>query len=155
MEGGLAVVRPKAVAQVRTPGAAQVSRPYLPHQDAAGVVPRGKVRPYLPRPACCFSVNPAHDAKAWPWWCLQRPDESNLDDRIVSQYKEVFEVFFEERGLIPPGHLHEVCFEELEEDPIGQLHRLYERLDLPDFASVEPILREYLRSLAGYKKNTF
>ena len=93
--------------------------------------------------------------KAWPWWCLQRPDESSLDDRIVSQYKEVFEVFFEERGLIPPGHLHEVCFEELEEDPIGQLQRLYERLDLPDFASVEPILREYLRSLAGYKKNTF
>src|SRR5215467_11912757 len=63
--------------------------------------------------------------------------------------------FFEECGLIPPGHLHEVCFEELEEDPIGQLQRLYERLDLPDFASVEPILREYLRSLAGYKKNTF
>jgi hypothetical protein len=93
--------------------------------------------------------------KAWPWWCLQRPDESNLDDRIVSQYKEVFEVFFEERGLIPPGHLHEVCFEELEQDPIGQLQRLYERLDLPDFASVEPVLRGYLRSLAGYKKNTF
>jgi hypothetical protein len=48
-----------------------------------------------------------------------------------------------------------VCFEELEEDPIGQLQRLYERFDLPDFASVEPVLREYLRSLAGYKKNTF
>jgi hypothetical protein len=43
----------------------------------------------------------------------------------------VFEVFFEERGLIPPGHLHEVCFEELEEDPIGQLQMLYERLDQP------------------------
>jgi hypothetical protein len=93
--------------------------------------------------------------KAWPWWCLQRPDERNLDDRIVSQYKEVFEVFFEERGLIPPGHLHEVCFEELEKEPIGQLRRLYERLDLPDFAPVEPALREYLRSLAGYQKNTF
>jgi hypothetical protein len=93
--------------------------------------------------------------KAWPWWCLQRPDESSLDDRIINQYKEVFEVFFEERGLIPPGHLHEVCFEELEEDPIGQLQRLYERLDLPDFASVEPVLRAYVCSLAGYKKNNF
>src|SRR5262249_43902175 len=63
MEGGLAVVRPKAVAQVRTPATAQVSWPYLPHQNAAGVVPRGEVCPYLPRPACCFSVNPTHDAK--------------------------------------------------------------------------------------------
>jgi hypothetical protein len=93
--------------------------------------------------------------KAWPWWCLQRPDESKLDDRIVSQYKEVFEVFFEERGLIPPGHLYEVCFEELEMDPIGQLRKLYERLDLPNFADVESVLREYLRSLEGYKKNAF
>jgi hypothetical protein len=93
--------------------------------------------------------------KAWPWSCLQRPDESDLDDRIVRQYKEVFEVFFAERPLIPPGHLHEMRFEELEQDPIGQLQRLYEHLDLPDFASVEPVLRDYLRSLAGYQKNTF
>src|SRR5215831_5835970 len=93
--------------------------------------------------------------KAWPWWCLQRPDEANLDDRIVSQYKGVFEVFFEERSLIPPGHLHEVCFEELEEDPIRQLRTLYDRLDLPDFSPVELVLREYLCSLAGYQKNFF
>ena len=106
-------------------------------------------------PCAVFQSTQHMMRKAWPWWCLQRPDESNLDDRIVSQYKEAFEVFFEERGLIPPGHLHEVCFEELEEDPIGQLQRLYERLDLPDFASVEPVLRAYLRSLAGYKKNAF
>src|SRR5262249_27463740 len=63
MEGGLAVVRPQAVAQVRTPAAAQVSRPYLPHQNAAGVVPRGKVCPYLPRPVYRFSLDPAHDAE--------------------------------------------------------------------------------------------
>jgi hypothetical protein len=93
--------------------------------------------------------------KAWPWWCLQRPEESNLDDRIVNQYKEVFKAFFEERSLIPPGHLHEVRFEELEQDPIGQLRSLYERLDLPDFSPVEPVLREYLCSLAGYQKNSF
>jgi hypothetical protein len=93
--------------------------------------------------------------KAWPWWSLQRPDESKLDDRIVSQYKEVFKVFFEERDLIPPGCIHEVSFEELEKDPIRQLQRLYECLDLPSFASVEPVLRDYLRTLAGYKKNIF
>src|SRR6516164_3056635 len=82
--------------------------------------------------------------KAWPWWCLQRPDESNLDDRIVSQYKEVFKVFFEDRSLIPPGHFHEMRFEELEKDPIRQLRTLYDRLDLPDFSPVESVLREYL-----------
>jgi hypothetical protein len=28
-------------------------------------------------------------------------------------------------------------------------------MDLPDFACVEPVLREYLRSLERYKKNIF
>jgi hypothetical protein len=31
----------------------------------------------------------------------------------------------------------------------------YERLDLPAFEHVEPVLRKYVASLAGYKKNTF
>jgi hypothetical protein len=93
--------------------------------------------------------------KAWPWWCLQRPDAGTLDERTVCQYKEVFEVFFEERGLIPRGRLHEVRFEELEKDPIGQLRTLYESLDLPDFERVEPVVRKYLLSLSAYQKNVF
>lgn len=93
--------------------------------------------------------------KAWPWWCLQRPDGTKLEDRTICQYKEVFEVFFEQRKFIPQGHLHEMSFEELEKDPIGQLRMLYKHLDLPEFGHVEPVVREYLRSLAGYKKNVF
>src|SRR5262249_4119474 len=93
--------------------------------------------------------------KAWPWWALQRPDEGGLDDRIIHQYKEVFEVFFEERGLIPQQHFHELSFEGLEKDPIAQVRDLYQRLDLPDFEHVEPVLRQYLRLLAGYKKKAF
>src|SRR5262249_32691420 len=38
--------------------------------------------------------------KAWPWWCLQRPDKTSSDDRIIRQYKEVFELYFEQRSLI-------------------------------------------------------
>jgi hypothetical protein len=93
--------------------------------------------------------------KAWPWWTLQRPDEGGLDERIIRQYKEVFEVFFEERGLIPHRHFHELSFDELEKDPIGQIRELYQRLELPDFEHVELVLREYLHSLSGYRKNTF
>jgi hypothetical protein len=37
----------------------------------------------------------------------------------------MYEVFFEERKLIPQGNLVEVRFEQLEEDPLGQLRRVY------------------------------
>jgi hypothetical protein len=93
--------------------------------------------------------------KVTPWWTLQRNDFSDLDDKIIRQYQELYDAFFEQRGLIPEGHLHELSFDELERDPIGQLRQVYEALDLPPFDHVEPALRRYLNRIAGYKKNTF
>ncbi len=75
--------------------------------------------------------------------------------RTLRQYREMYEVFFEERENIPAGHFHEVSFEELEQDPIGQVRRVYEALNLPDFAHVESPLKEYVDSIAGYTKNEF
>jgi hypothetical protein len=93
--------------------------------------------------------------KTSPWLALQRTDYSDLDDRIIGQYQEVYEAFFEERDLIPQGHFHELSFEELERDPIDRLRDVYEALDLPSFSHVEPSLRRYLSTIADYKKNTF
>jgi len=89
-----------------------------------------------------------------PVWALQRGELNDLYDRLIRQYREVFEVYFEERRLIPEGQLHEMNFEALEVDPVGQLHAAYEALSLPDFGHVEPALRRYLATLAGYMKNT-
>jgi hypothetical protein len=85
---------------------------------------------------------------------LQRPDYGDLDGRTLRQYREVYDEFFDERGLIPKGHFHEVGFEALEADPIGQVRGTYEALALPDFGHVEPALRRYVEALSGYKKNT-
>jgi hypothetical protein len=90
-----------------------------------------------------------------PYWALQRPDYSDLDDRTIRQYTEVYDAFFEERGLIPTGRFHEVRFESLEADPIGQMRQLYKALFLPNFEVVEPALKRYVKSLGGYKKNQF
>jgi len=90
-----------------------------------------------------------------PWFHLQRPNHQGLDERILRVYREMFDVFFEERRLIPGGQLHQVRFEDLEKDPVGQVRGIYEALDLPDFGQAEPALRRYLNSLTGYRKNTF
>jgi|GEM_PF-5298004 len=63
-------------------------------------------------------------------WALQRPDHGDLEGRTLRQYREVYDVFFEERGLIPGGHFHEIGFEALEADPIGQVRGIYEALAL-------------------------
>ncbi len=93
--------------------------------------------------------------KIAPWLALQRPQFDGLDDRTIRRYRQVYDLFFEERGLIPPGRFHEIGYEDLEADPIGQMRRLYEALRLPDFSDVETALQKYLGTLSGYKKNTF
>jgi hypothetical protein len=91
---------------------------------------------------------------AGPWWHLQRPDPNQLEAHILRTYKEMYEVFFEERLLISAGHFHEIRFEELEAEPVAQMRKLYEALDLPAFEHVEPVLRRYLASLSDYQKNS-
>ena len=90
-----------------------------------------------------------------PWWTLQRHDHNGLEDRTIQQYKEVYDVFFAERELIPKGRLYDIGYEALEQDPLGQVKNIYEALDLPNFEHVAPALQQYVQSLSGYKKNTF
>jgi omega-hydroxy-beta-dihydromenaquinone-9 sulfotransferase len=94
--------------------------------------------------------------KVLPWWAMQRSTIlEDLDERTIRQFKQVYEVFFEEKELIPQDRFHDVSFENLEADPMGQVRRIYEALALPEFQDVEPTLRRYVESLTGYKKNTF
>lgn len=85
---------------------------------------------------------------------LQRPS-LDVDERTIRQYAELYDAYFEDRELIPGGRLHELRFEDLEQDPIGQMRKVYAALDLPDFAEVEPALRGYVDSLSGYRKNAY
>jgi hypothetical protein len=85
---------------------------------------------------------------------LQTCDTAMLPERVIRQYCEIFDAFFEERGLIPPDQFCEVSFADLEADPLGVVQKIYHQLDLPDFYEVEPALSRYIDSLAGYEKNS-
>jgi hypothetical protein len=86
---------------------------------------------------------------------LQEPRRLDVDGHILECYHEMYESFFAERGRIAPGRYHEIGFEDLERDPLGQMKTLYERLGLDDFAHVEPALRDYVASQRDYRKNEF
>lgn len=93
---------------------------------------------------------------AGPYWQLQRldyDDEEALASQLIDQMTTLYRGYFEQRSLIPPGHLHEIAYAALEKDPIGQLQATYEKLALPNFRQVEPRVRDYLKTLADYMKN--
>jgi hypothetical protein len=89
------------------------------------------------------------------WVRLQSAESVDWTERALSQWREMYDVYFAERSLIPAGNLHEIAFADLERDPLGELRRMYAALGLPPFGEVEPQMKEYLASLAGYQKNKF
>ncbi len=89
------------------------------------------------------------------WAALQHTDPTGVEERTLHQYEQVFDAFFAERGLIPAGRLHEIRYENLEADPIGQLRGMYDALQIGDFAVAEPAIRMYLDSISRYEKNRY
>jgi hypothetical protein len=86
---------------------------------------------------------------------FQPLDLTQVHGRILMQYRQMYDAYFEQRDLIPAGRVSEVGFEDLEKDPLGQLARVYGELGLPDFEAARPAVAEYVASLAGYQKNEY
>jgi hypothetical protein len=86
-------------------------------------------------------------------FAFQKLDPARLHERILRQYREMYEAFFAERDLVPAGRLAEVAFADLAKDPLGRMRRVYRELDLPDFEVARPALEKYVASLAGYRRN--
>lgn len=91
--------------------------------------------------------------KVKSFWGLQRGDVE--EEGVLTDYVQICDAFFAERHRIANGNYCEVRFTDLERDPLGQLRRVYEELDLPEFARAEPAVREYVDSLTGYQRNSF
>jgi hypothetical protein len=90
-----------------------------------------------------------------PFARLQNTKDFDWSSRIIRQYREMYDAYFEERRLIPEGRFHELSFADLEQDPVGAMRALYAALQLPEFQEVEQPLRRYLDSVSGYRKNEF
>jgi hypothetical protein len=86
---------------------------------------------------------------------LQHVDGRRIADEVIERFEMMYDAFFEERSLIPEGRFHEVCFEDLEKDPVGQVERIYDNLGLPGFEAVQSPLRRYVDSIVSYRKNTY
>lgn len=93
--------------------------------------------------------------KALPATQLQIVSQAEIEANIVHVYEGVMRRFLAQRSLIPAGNLVEIRFEQLEEQPLTQLRRLYEALQLPGFDAAQPAFAAYAASLAGYRKNQY
>ncbi len=88
-----------------------------------------------------------------PVFRLRVRRETDRHQAILQTYREMYAAFFEDLALVPPGQFTEIAYEDLETAPIEQLTRVYADLNLGDFGMVEPVIRDYLKTIEGYQKN--
>ena len=98
------------------------------------------------------STRHLYDTVDW-FWTLQRRPASH-DATILRQYEALHEAWFEDVALIPPGRLHELSYESLVDDPMGNLETLYSALDLGPFSRVRPALEQSVAART-YRPNRF
>jgi omega-hydroxy-beta-dihydromenaquinone-9 sulfotransferase len=92
--------------------------------------------------------------RLWPIHALQAPPE-DVDDQILQRHTRMYDAFFEERSLIPPGQFWEIGFEDLLTDPVREVRRAYDQLSIPGFDAIRPRLQGYLATLSDYRNNRF
>jgi omega-hydroxy-beta-dihydromenaquinone-9 sulfotransferase len=86
---------------------------------------------------------------------LGRPNLEGNEEEMLHFYEKCIRTYEDTKSLVPKGHLHEVRFEELEVDPLGELAQTYKALDLPGWSALEPRIRARLPEHSAYRKNAF
>ena len=86
---------------------------------------------------------------------FQNTTDAEIDDNILVFFHDMMKRFLEQKYLIPEGHLSEVRYEDLDEDPVREVERIYRELDLPAWDEALPRMKQYLADHAGYQKNPF
>lgn len=84
---------------------------------------------------------------------LQDFTDEEIKQRIFFMYEKTLKTYLSQRPSIPADQLYEIAYADLETTPLGELKKIYEKLNLGDFASAEPHFKTYLDSVKNFKKN--
>jgi hypothetical protein len=86
---------------------------------------------------------------------LAEPNFEGLEEDMFLTYERCIDRYESTKGLIPPGQLCEVRFEDLEADPVGQMRRVYQELHLSGWDAAESAICRWLPAHIQYRKNRF
>jgi hypothetical protein len=86
---------------------------------------------------------------------LQTPNFAGLEEYVYTTFLRMYDRLEEGRQLIDPRRFYELKYEDLVRDPVEEMRKLYDHLQLGGFEEMLPRLRKYLESVAGYETNRY
>lgn len=84
---------------------------------------------------------------------LQTPTFAGLQEFVLSTYPRMFAKLEEGRQIVDPARFFELRYEDLVNDPVGQMRALYAHLGLGGWDEYRPRLEQHLAGLKGYTPN--
>ena len=84
---------------------------------------------------------------------MQRMSQDLVDETILRRFEIIYQAYFDDLATIPPGHHVDIPYATLDKDPVGELRRIYDTLDLGGWDTFEPRLKSYLGTVEHYEKN--
>jgi hypothetical protein len=91
--------------------------------------------------------------RIWDSVGFQTPDFSDVEEYVLSCFERMYASFDREREKLGDGQLHELRYEDLIRDPVGEVGKVYAKLNLPDFERARPRLEEHAAKSRSYEKN--
>lgn len=84
---------------------------------------------------------------------LQSPKFAYLDEYVFESFERMYRAFEEQRRSLDESQICDVRYEDLVQDPVGQLAAIYDKLDLGGFEQVQPKLAEFAARQKDYQTN--
>ncbi len=86
---------------------------------------------------------------------FQKFNLAKIHSRILNLYNEMYDIYFEEKQILPNNQLIEIKYESFEKEPIKTLESVYSVLKLPDFKRTKGRMTSYLSTANNHRKNIF
>ncbi len=90
-----------------------------------------------------------------PTSSLENYEDEYVIQKIILNYKNLMNDFFETKDLIPKENLYEIRYEEFEKDNLFYLKAIYEKLKLKTWDNAERFLSDYIQAQKHYEKNKY
>ena len=89
----------------------------------------------------------------WDSVGFQTPNFEGIEEYVLSRFERMYASFDRERERLAERQLHELRYEDLIRDPVGEVEKGYRRLGLSGFEPARPRLEEHAAKSREYKPN--
>jgi hypothetical protein len=115
--------------------------------------PRARFIHIVRHPTAVFSSSLRRLPAMLNAFALQRYDQLDLQELVLTCYRELMTRAMQDLPHVPAARLVEVRYEDLAERPLPVLQGAYRQLSLPGWDGAAPRIAAYLESVRGYEPN--